>query len=100
MLNGRIAAHSPSITVMLKILDPTTLVNSIHHQNPMVRLRVVRALGGCGDVAITLKLLELAKASEPSVRLEVIKTHGMSVLLSRPPGSRWLNAQQAVRRPP
>jgi len=42
----------------------------------MVQLRVVRALGACGVVAITPKLVELAKDSEASVRKEVIRTLG------------------------
>ncbi len=56
--------------------EVSTLIDQLGSKSVMVRLRVVRALGGCGLSAFTPELLELARDSEKRVRLEVIRTLG------------------------
>ncbi len=54
----------------------SALVEQLTNTGAQVRVRVVRALGACGAVAVAPKLIGLAKDSDPRVRLEVIKTIG------------------------
>lgn len=56
--------------------EVSALADYLDDPSVSVRLRVVRALGALGVVAITPRLLEMTRDTEPSVRQEAVRTLG------------------------